>query len=343
MPPYRFITPIILLFWSISSLALPCRKTRAVFDIGSGSTKMMVAQVDICKRKVIKSLARTKTSLGYMDALQKSPHGIFPPSIIARGLQTLKSLKKRAKTLGAKEFFGTATAAFRSAKNAQDVLEQFGQQTGISLQIISSCTEAMLGYQGVSSTLGTAQISVWDIGGGSMQIVHRSPHNTEALLIAKGAVNFKNDVLRELRYPNHVTSPNPIGYKNVPALLQLSHAIALSSLKKKITLYPKVYGIGGVHNLSIAKQVGKSSFNQADLHQQLLRKSKFKDENIDSKFPETEITNLALVLGFMQYLNIAMVQVLNINLTDGLITLESSKDLDSFSKVSCLKKEINPY
>jgi hypothetical protein len=62
-------------------------------------------------------------------------------------------------------------------------------------------------------------------------------------------------------------------------------------------------------------------FTTTDLKKVLDQKMNLTDQQIQGDYPETDITNLALVLGFMKALNVDKVEVIPADLTYGLIVM----------------------
>ena len=88
---------------------------RAAFDIGSGYTKMLVADVKdgaIVGRVVLE----TEVKLSYKVDAQQSPDGSLSEAIQAEGLACFRELTAKALSLGATEATGIATEIFRKAR-----------------------------------------------------------------------------------------------------------------------------------------------------------------------------------------------------------------------------------
>src|SRR4051812_4687601 len=102
-----------------------CIVRRAAFDIGSASTKLKVADVDTCLQKVVKVIYEEEQRVDFAQNLENSSTHSFNAEIQAQGVKTLIQLRKKAQDLGASEFAGVATAAFRDSKNSSDLIQKF--------------------------------------------------------------------------------------------------------------------------------------------------------------------------------------------------------------------------
>jgi exopolyphosphatase / guanosine-5'-triphosphate,3'-diphosphate pyrophosphatase len=75
-----------------------------------------------------------------------------------------------------------------------------------------------------------------------------------------------------------------------------------------------------VHNVSIKKQLkSKSTYTQEELINAVKARIGLNDKDIGGHYADTEISNLILLLGFMQKLGIKEVIPVNVNLDDGVL------------------------
>ena len=85
----------------------------------------------------------------------------------------------------------------------------------------------------------------------------------------------------------------------------------------------------GVLLFDIRKQIEKTlnkkirTYDQNDLLNSLLVRSKLNDKQVGGKYAATDVTNIALVLGHMQSLSIDKVMPLKINIANGLLITNS--------------------
>jgi exopolyphosphatase/guanosine-5'-triphosphate,3'-diphosphate pyrophosphatase len=90
----------------------------------------------------------------------------------------------------ADKIIAVATAAIRNAKNGSLLTSEVYEKTGIRLHIISGDTEARLSYLGVINTLPMKDGIVFDLGGGSTELIlFRDRKLVESVSIPLGAVN----------------------------------------------------------------------------------------------------------------------------------------------------------
>ncbi len=329
----RFVSTLcaILLTTSISygKTSSKCLITKAGFDIGSGSTKMKVALVDKCNRKIIKMLIDTSEYVGYKKDLKTRDY--FSDEIMKKGLKTLNTLMTKANKFKNVQFKAVATSAFRKAKNAKSFVSKIKNQLNLNVVIINQKTEAKLGFIASANKLNKSikNIVIWDIGGGSMQLT--TLENNDQLNIYEGktaSVSFRNSVIQKIQKKDllKVESPNPINNNDERLAFMLAKEIATQdisqSFKNKINeKNTEIIGIGGVHYYSIKNQVKtKNNFYTFKQVTDILKERlNLTDKEIGGKYASTEITNLILVKGFMSALNIKKVRTEKINMCDALL------------------------
>lgn len=304
-------------------------EARAAFDVGSGSTKMKVVEFNTCTQEVTKALLEDQIKVDYRDALEKNPSGEFPALIQTQGLAALEKLKGEAQAQGAKKFTGIATAAFRQANNADVLVNLIREKLGIPVRIISQSEEALLGFQAARAKAKAASqdLVVWDIGGGSQQMV--SLDDTLKPTVYYGnlaSVSFKNQVIAKVQKkdPTKVESPNPLKKNQVKTAVTLAEAEAKTTVPEKIqkkftAAETVVIGIGGVLAKSLPRQMSANeSITQENVKVVLDRRTNMTDSQISDPYAATEVTNLALVYGFMKALGIKSYQPAEVSLMDAL-------------------------
>ncbi|OFZ26169.1 MAG: hypothetical protein A2381_08615 [Bdellovibrionales bacterium RIFOXYB1_FULL_37_110] len=309
-----------------------CLKTRAALDIGSGSTKVKIAKVDMCKKMIVENLFQEEIPISFKEDLLSKKSGkdnMFSDEIQAFGFQEIKKLSEKIKKFSPDEIFGVGTSAFRTANNAIYFFSKIKSEIGIPVEIIDQSKEAELGLYSAATATGKKleEMIVWDIGGASMQITTIQNGKVETYLGEMGAISFKDQVISRIKKKNLSTirSPNPLGVKNFIKAVKLAKEEAsnkVSSQFKDLIKKPiNVYGIGGVHSYSVYSQVeGKDNFYTFEQLQNIFPKRvTLTDEQVGGNYADTEITNLALVLGYMEALEISKVIIYNINLTEGIL------------------------
>lgn len=140
----------------------------AAIDIGSNSVYLTLAKFDddqLLYIDRVKDPARL--------AAQLDEEGNLAQGAVDRVVETLRRFSRIAAEHDA-EVRATATAAVRSARNAEEVLARVHAETGIRVELISGATEGRLTYLGALHGLPemrSSQTVCIDIGGGSTEVV----------------------------------------------------------------------------------------------------------------------------------------------------------------------------
>ena len=120
-----------------------------------------------------------------------------------------------------------------------------------------------------------------------------------------------------------MSSPNPLARQREAAVqLAKNHAyLHVPSFFKEHAQKARWLGVGGVLSMSVQRQVkkGAAEFNSEELAETLKIRSVLSDAQIESDYHVTDISNLALVLGYMQALKIPQVETVQASLGQGLI------------------------
>lgn len=331
MKNYFYLVLFLSLFTSLEVLAKNCQEVRMGLDIGSGSTKMMVAKIDYCKNKVLEVLHNESQAVQYNEDLEKNTDGNLSPAIIAKGQEVLTGMITKGKTFKPKKIYGVATSVFRKSQNGTDVIKGFARKFKVHLEVITQEEEAELGYLSVLSlmddkTKENKNIVVWDIGGGSMQMFSMEKNNRPHMYLGDlASVTFKNMVIEviQMKPLESTSTPNPIGDKReqVIALARSYSRLHVPAAIKQDVLNHTVVGVGGVHGNSIKNQLQlkEMKYSLEELDKAGKTQSLKSDKDLSGDYRSTDVTNLLLVQGFMEGLGISEVKIFNANLLQGVM------------------------
>ncbi len=325
---------LILSFLLLSSCSLlphrkssfHCQVKRAALDIGSGSTKVLAAKVDKCKRKVLEIYSERNFAFKFKESLHLN-QGRLSEDDFSKIKGTLIELKEQLQASGV-ALSGVATEVFRQANNGPGFIARLSRETGIPIKLINQKEEAHLGFWGaVAVTEKNPQnIVVWDIGGGSMQITTQRKDHLFTYLGKLASVSFKNKILSYKKKKRG--SPNPIGEF---ATLWASNLAEKESQKvdrevKYDANKKEVIGIGGVHYFSIKNQLRLSPnrpYSLFQLEEAIAKRRNWSDRQLFGSYKETEVSNLILVKSFMKGLGIQTVLPAKVNLATGVLFNEA--------------------
>ncbi len=141
---------------------------RACIDIGSNTTRLLVADCDEWSlREIHQERAFTHIGHGLLS------DGSISPAKIREVVEVIEGQMQRAAELGAANLHGVATAAIRRSRNGTLLIDSIRRATGLSVTILSGEEEARLAFVGAARTLGhvpAGKLGVVDVGGGSSEL-----------------------------------------------------------------------------------------------------------------------------------------------------------------------------
>ncbi len=97
--------------------------------------------------------------------------GVMSQWGMERAAEALNQFVRTAEHLKLQNMHVFATASIRNIDNTQAVLDYLRKETGLSVEVISGEEEAMLGYYGAMCTMELKNGYLFDIGGGSTEVV----------------------------------------------------------------------------------------------------------------------------------------------------------------------------
>jgi exopolyphosphatase/guanosine-5'-triphosphate,3'-diphosphate pyrophosphatase len=141
----------------------------ACVDIGSNTTRLLVAEID--DEGVWRELMtqRAYTLIGK----QTESDGTLPKPVIKNTAEVVSTQVRLAREMGADDITIVATAAVRGAPNSKKLTSLVEDRTDLPVRVLSGHEEAQLAFVGATKRLGApaeGSIVVIDVGGGSTEI-----------------------------------------------------------------------------------------------------------------------------------------------------------------------------
>ncbi|GBG23809.1 Hypothetical Protein FCC1311_000292 [Hondaea fermentalgiana] len=212
---------------------------RAAVDVGSGSTKLVVARLaqKAGGLAIDEVLLHRETEVLLAHALESSTskaeggetataagEGEIGAVALQECRDALQEYKKAALDLGAPNLEGVGTAVFRLAKDGPAFLDALREQDDINVRLISQAEEGKLGWATACAVTGMSpseeaakDLVCWDSGGGSFQLswnqgsqLFKGPMGTSTVTAAL--------VRLQGREFSSAVSPNPVQASHVDGL-----------------------------------------------------------------------------------------------------------------------------
>lgn len=305
---------------------------RAAIDIGSGATKMKIAEVDVKTQKIASVVFEDQIAVAFQTQLSRSSDNTFNHEVMQEGIQAIHQLKETAKKYNVNKVIAVATESFRKAQNAQVYADQIMQETGVKVHIIDQDKEGILAFNAAMANTETdpSEAVVWDIGGGSQQLTIKNESGD--YYVCKGevaSISFRDHIIETLqgKDPQLCTTPNPIVGHVAQQAVDYANEIGRridSSIQEKVR-NPKntIYAVGSLFGYGI-KSLAQ---NQSVITQDILAEAidtvlNLEDHQLKGgEFSNVTVSNALLVLGTMKGLNIDKIIIQDVNNADGVLVL----------------------
>jgi exopolyphosphatase/guanosine-5'-triphosphate,3'-diphosphate pyrophosphatase len=175
----------------------------AIIDLGTNTFHLMIAEKAGGTYSIIYR-ERLAVKLGLAGINQ----GLITPEALQRALVCMADFRDTIQTYQVTTTLAFGTSALRNAKNADDVIAQIKQHTGIVPRIISGDQEAEYIYRGVQLALNLGDVNslIIDIGGGSVEFIIGNRHT----LLWKRSLEIGAQRLLETYHKNDPIRPDEI-------------------------------------------------------------------------------------------------------------------------------------
>lgn len=302
---------------------------RAAIDIGSGGTKVAIADIDTDTNHIVQILFDTSFPVPYQASLDKSVDGTFDPETKALGLKTFNQIRELTDQYQVQKIAAIATSAFRKANNSKEYISEVETQTQIPIQIIPQREEGEIAF---FSTLANGAFRpddavVIDVGTGSIQITTANSENGITVYMGEqmGSVAFRNYIIAAIQENDleDTNTPNPISEEDLKLADSYARAFARKAypiIKQKIQSQGSVIGIGRFFYHSVRPLASEGEvITRRGLRafiEQSLNKS---DTELNNPFADVDVSNCILTLAIMKALHIQEIRPIETTTTRGLL------------------------
>ena len=225
----------------------------ATIDIGTNSTRMLIADVENGKVKPVFKTGKV-TRLG--QGVKRN--GYLLKESIERTIEVLKEFKGIINEYKAEKVVAVTTEAARLAKNADEFLNRV-RELGIELKILSDREEAELVYiANVSHFKPSVNAMTVDLGGGSTEIAYGEGEN----LLYYESLKFGVVILLE----NFIHSDPPSKEELNSLEAFIKDELERFKVKAKVKKPFVVYGVGGTITSVVAMEERMTVYDTDKVH-----------------------------------------------------------------------------
>lgn len=292
---------------------------RAIIDVGTNSTKMLVVNGDV---DIVRELRPSRLGEGLAAT------GSLSADAMARTVGVIEAFVTRARELGATDITVVGTAACRRASNTAELAAMVHERTGTDLIVISGETEAELSFVGALRNLSpvAGNTLVIDIGGGSTELTVGVDRPYRAVSIPIGAVTAtETDITTD--------PPRPEDLTNVIGAVQ-DELEEIGRLHPEMVTSQRVVGIAGTIVTVAAVELGLAEHDEAALHGFVLTREaaedvfrtlateRLADRVLNPGLPRDRadiiVAGCCILVGFMRRLQLDEITVSTGSLRDGI-------------------------
>jgi exopolyphosphatase/guanosine-5'-triphosphate,3'-diphosphate pyrophosphatase len=304
---------------------------RAVIDVGSGSTKFCIADIDRRTNTIAKIILNESYAVPYQAALETSNDQTFDQEIRDQGLKTFSKIEALCKEYGVQKTTAVATEAFRKSMNGEAFAQEVREKTSLGLRIIPQKEEGAIAFSSVASQnegISPDHLVVWDIGTGSSQITVKSEEDDVSVFMGNmGSVPFRNYIKGVVQGKNPSDSTlHPFSEDDYSSSDRYARSLArqaVKDIKQRIRETDgNVVGVGRLFNNSLSPLAQNEEITRADLRRYIRSSIGKPKEQFDDPFSEADLANATLVLAYMKALHIHKINPVNAATLQGMLTYE---------------------
>lgn len=286
---------LVLCVWSVVYAEV---ETRGAFDIGSGETKLTVADVDTEQNKIVKIWYQNFKIIELRKDVSNSVDGTLSKEISDTLVNGVMEMQADVQDLHVTKWYGVGTSIFRTASNGPALLERLKNEADAEIVLVPQSVEGEIGFNAAvaMSGLNAEDVISWDSGAGSFQIStlidgKLQMYGEEIAHVFAFESVFKNR--GEIFDPTK--SPNPVSFDEVQAVVAM--------IQKRLPPIPdwittkKIAAIGG-KTCIFAKGMfvlGNQTYSKESIYQALQNLAGKTDEEL-SIYPHAHKTMVDLIL-----------------------------------------------
>lgn len=327
MKNYIKLILLLLLFFNQANAEI---ERRAAIDVGSGGTKLAIADIDTESNRIINLICEESFAVPYQASLDKSHDGTFDEETKTLGLRTFQKIKEITNQHQVQRIAAVATSAFRKANNGSSFIKDVEHQTQIKVNIIPQREEGEIAFFSALATgeFAPEEVVVWDIGTGSLQITTQNESKDLTVYMGEqmGSVAFKSYIIDIIQDEDleEIETPNPISDNDLIAADKYARAFgrkAYPIIKEKIKISGQVVGIGRLFYNSIRPLAASEDnvITRSGLRNYIQNSLNKTDEEINNPFAHVDVSNCILTLAIMKALHIQEVIPVETTSTKGIL------------------------
>lgn len=220
----------------------------AAIDLGTNSSRLLIAEkqgnklLPVCRKMQTTRLGSGLSANGRLHVQGKKAT-----------LLAVASFLEIAESYRAAQLYIMGTSALRQADDGAGFCRELAAYAGCPVEVLSAEEEAYYSYTGVRKSLSLSdRILVFDLGGGSCELIWQSNHKVETASYLFGALNLTEQYFRQ-------DPPQPGEIAEARGYIQ--NLLDKSALQDK-----EIVGTGGTVTALASVALGLSAYDPGKIH-----------------------------------------------------------------------------
>jgi len=214
------------------------RESISIVDLGYNSIK--ISTYDVYKNGQYKKQYQQQEYVQIGYNLYKT-NNIIEDQNIERVVKFLNKSKAELKQIKNNAVIPIATSAVRDADNGKDVVKNIKKKSGLEFNVLSGLEEGFFSYLGAQSTMHIPNAIFFDLGGGSIEIIHVQNYKAKKIIcLDLGALRLSEKFVKF----NGMLEEEESIYRQLEKFLY-GHLPTIDQFKIDETMGIKLVGIGG--------------------------------------------------------------------------------------------------
>lgn len=233
-------------------------KQFGLIDIGSNTIRLVIFHYH--SDNGLKEVRNIKTPARLAQYIDDD--SIMNQDGIDQLIHILKSYDKVARDAGVTEMYPIATAAIRTSKNVDDIIEQVKEAVDMDIVVITGEEEAYYGYNAVAHTISNEDAVTIDIGGASCEVTYfENKELIDSVSLPFGVVTLQEKFFQDKPHNDKsaikecaeyikkaISDVRWIAKLGVPVIAIGGSARNIARIHQSMTNYP----IAGVHGYTLS-------------------------------------------------------------------------------------------
>lgn len=326
--PIFYRISILLLFFLYPPFAFSLDiERRAVIHLAVHTVDLKIVDVHKVTQETVATVFETQIPLQLKESVLAYPAKDLDLQDSESILHSLKKLKKIANEQGSDKVCIVSAMALRGVNNFKQILKGWKKKLQLPFWVLAEKDEGYLyllaAKEKLPKNLQNYPLLTWLVDHDKMLFASMYQGEVKIYNTQEGCLDFHKKIITLVKGRSHheLASPNPMSGEEIKKMLELAYQKASEHPQIAQLIFPStiVVGLGTTHNYNLLYKMGlKSHYTAKNLDHSIQNMKGKKDEELGSPiYAPMELSNAALIRGYMQRWKISKVYPRNIHMIDG--------------------------